>query len=157
MLWVPTFEKNTINRWWCLPCTWRCYVFSIKQSQSRYTMDGKWAVATCERGMLSHIAVSVVVDSGELQTSWLRSGPQWVEELGHMWWFTSVPHQRRPHLPALDSCPGGILEVDSISTWCEWVMRKLRTCFSLRAICRPLFLAIYRHYLIVDPQSLGNS
>lgn len=28
MLWVPTFEKNTINRWWCLPCVWRYCVFT---------------------------------------------------------------------------------------------------------------------------------
>lgn len=110
-------------------------------------MNGKWAVAACERWVLVYLSAFMVVDSGKLQTSWLKSGPQWMGKRYDMWWFIVLLKERGPHSSALDSCPGDILQVDSIFAWWVGHMEAQHLLLPQSNASSSHFLAIYRHYL----------
>lgn len=112
-------------------------------------MNGKWAAAAAayERRGLLYLAAFMVVDSGKLQTSQLKSGPPWMEKWYYMWRLTALLKEGGPHSSALDSCPGDILQVDSIFAWWVGHMEAQHLLLPQSNASSSHFLAIYRHYL----------
>lgn len=83
----------------------------------------------------------------KLQTSQLKSGPPWMEKWYYMWRLTALLKEGGPHLSALDSCPGDILQVDSIFAWWVGHMEAQHLLPPQSNASSSHFLAIYRHYL----------